>query len=233
MRLRKGSLQSDQMSELRLLIKESKTEIINVLGEDLKNVKQRLDSLTSRFTALEESVLSIQQKHEKLEAEISGVKTEMKAVMDWSCRQTFQEMDGRLLKMTDIIIRGLSEGTGTVEERAEQDVEAVNSLLASIEVDSEDVTDVRRLGKMNGGKPRLLRATFPNPTRRQEALRKAKLLRSSRFKNVYIQPDRTRMQQETERSLRKELKDRREQGEDVVLYRGEVRSRHGLTGFHL
>ena len=104
-------------------------------------------------------------------------------------------------------------------------------MLTALDVKSVEVNGVRRLGKPNKEKPRLLRASLPDPSKRQEVLRRAKLLKNSTFKNVFIQPDLTRMQQEIEPSLRKELKDRREQG-DVMIYAGRVRPRLGLKGFH-
>ena len=230
-RTRKGSLQPDQVSELRLLINETKKEIIDVLREDLKSVKQRLETLNSRFSTLEESVLSIQQKHEKLEAEISEVKSEMYHITEKSCRQTLSEMESRLLRMNNVIIRGLPEEDGTVEERADKDRETVQALFAELEVEQVTVTDVRRLGRPNKSKSRLLRASLPNPAKKQEILRKAKFLKNSSFKNVYVQADLTPAQQDIERDLRRRLKDRREQGEDVVIYAGEIRPRLGLKGF--
>ena len=140
-----------------------------------------------------------------------------------------RDMEGRLLRMTNVIVRGLPEGSGTVQERAQKDEKAVEDLLTAIEVRSGNVTGVKRLGKVKDGHARLLCVTFRDVSQKHEVLRKAKLLRdSSKFKRVYVQPDLTRMQQEIDWRLRKELKDRRDKGEDVVLFGGEVRQRHDL-----
>ena len=88
MRTRKGSLPVDQVSELKLLINETKKEIISAFREDLQNVKLRLEALSSRFTSLEESVASIQQKQVQLECEISNVKSELLFVTQESSKQT-------------------------------------------------------------------------------------------------------------------------------------------------
>ena len=232
-RLRKGSLQSDQVTELRQLIKDSKAEIINVLGEDLKAVKQNIQSLTSRLTALEESVQSIQRKHEQLTAEISNIRTDFGAREEESSKFILREMDDRMQRTTNVIIRGLPEGMGSVEERAKKDEEQVQSLLKAINAAWVNVGSVRRLGKVNKDKPRFLRVSFRAPVERQEVLRKAKQLKNTQYKDVFIQRDLTRLQQGAERLLRKELRDRRDRGEDVVIYAGEVHSKSELSDFRL
>lgn len=227
-RTRKGSMQSDNLADLRLLIKESKKEVISVLSADLKSVTQRLDSLSSRFTALEESVAAINKKHESLESEMTAVRSDLCSVTENCCKIAFSEMDSRMLKMSNIIIRGLPEEHGTVDERVHSDEEAVKAMLTFLEVEPVSVVGVRRMGKPPKGKPRLLRATLTDPIRRQEVLRKAKHLKNSHFKEVFLQADLTQTQRDVERNLRKELHDRRENGEDVVIYAGEIRSRHEL-----
>lgn len=227
-RTRKGSIQADNVTDLRLLIKETKKEIISVLGQELKSVTQRLDSLSSRFTALEESVAAINKKHESLESEISAVKSELCSVTEKCCKIAVSEMDSRMLKMSNIIIRGLPEEHGTLDERVHSDEEAVKVMLTVLEVEPVRVVGVRRLGKPLKGKPRLLRATLADPTRRQEILRKARHLKNSPFKDVFFQADLTQRQRDVEWYLRKELHDRREKGEDVVIYAGEIRPRSEL-----
>ena len=174
-RTRQGSLQSDQVSELKLLIKESKSEILNVLRQELKSVRQEINSLTSRFTALEESVQSIQKKQVMLETEISAVKSGVESITEAS----LQEMDGRLRRTANVIIRGLPEVTGSVEERAKQDKRALAKVLEDIDAASVNISDLGRIGKQNGDKPRLLRVSFLAAAERLEVLRKARRLRDS------------------------------------------------------
>ena len=47
-------------------------------------------------------------------------------------------------------------------------------------------------------------------------------LAGSKFSRIGISADKTRFERETENSLRKELKRRKDNGEDVVLFRGKV-----------
>lgn len=229
-RTRKGSLQTDQVSELKLLIKESRDEIINVLKEDMNCLKQQIESLTSRITDMETAVHLIQRDHDKLKSEVSAVKTETLSALEASSRLAFTEIDNRVMRTSNIIIRGLPEETGSVGERLRSDKDSVRNVLEAVEANSADVTEIRRLGKLDKDRSRLLRVTLRSPTIKQQVLRKAKLLRNSPFfKDVFLQPDLTPMQQELERKLRKEVDDRRKQGEDVVIYAGEVRLRADLN----
>ena len=65
-----------------------------------------------------------------------------------------------------------------------------------------------------------------------EVFRKAKSLRNvEAFKNVYLNPDRTVTQQQQLKQLQVECKRRRDTGEDVVIYRGEVIGRNEISHF--
>lgn len=67
----------------------------------------------------------------------------------------------------------------------------------------------------------------------QRVLRSGRKLRSStRFRRVFVAKDLTKLQQEEARNLRAELKRRRELGEDVVIFRNQVRTKDSLPNFH-
>ena len=225
-RTRRASLQADQVSELKLLIKESRNEIIGVLKEDLNCIKEKLESLTSRITDVEATVQSIQKDHAKVVSEIDDVKKETLSACEASSRLVMSEIDGRLSRLTNIIIRGLPERDGNVLERTRHDLDCIHKKIRIIEPNASiEVSDVKRLGKLSIDRPRLLRVSLPSANCKQQILRKAKLLRNTCFKDVFIQPDLTKMQQVVDRDLRKELSVRRQRGEDVVIYDGEVRER--------
>lgn len=225
-RTRRGSTQADQMSEIKLLIKEAKDEIITVLKEDLNSVKEKLESLTSRITDVEATVTSIQKSHAKIISEIETVKKETLSACEASCKMTMSEIDGRLSRMNNIVIRGLPEVDGTVSERIRHDLDSVQKIMHVIEPNASiAVSDAKRLGKPSKDRARLLRVSLPSGCCKQQILRKARSLRNTSFKDVFIQPDLTKVQQAVERDLRKELVDRRQRGEDVVIFGGEVRLR--------
>ena len=218
---RKASSKSsdeDLIASIRITISEELSKI----REELKVFKEELRAeMSSAIDVMKDELLNVNRVVKEQEQVIIDLKNEVNDLQ--------KDIEGRLLRMTNVIVRGLPEGSGTVKERAQKDEKAVEDLLAEIEVWSGDVTGIKRLGKVKDGHPRLLCVTFRDVSRKHEVLRKAKLLRdSSQFKRVYVQPDLTRMQQAIDWKLRKELKDRRDKGEDVVLFGGVVRQRHEL-----
>ncbi len=124
----------------------------------------------------------------------------------------------------NIIIFGLPEkDTGSLLERASYDKEEVRSVAASLDVSDIAIGEVKRLGQPQAKKPRPLKVKCINPDDKQQLLKNARRLRQhQRFKNVYINHDFTRLQQECNRHLRNELKSRRENHEDVIIWNGRV-----------
>ena len=103
---------------------------------------------------------------------MSAVKSDLlNVVLEKSWKSTFSKMDSRMSKMSNIIIRGLPEVKGTVEERVRGDEETAVKLLRFLDVTSVRPVAVRRVGKTLKGKPRLLRATLSDPAGRQEVLK--------------------------------------------------------------
>ena len=165
MKTRKGSLNADHVTELKLLIKNTKAEIINVLGEqneELRSVKHRIESLFSCFYALEKTVASIQNKQTELESEITAVKSNLEGLAEKSRKTTFSEMEGRISKMSEytmgevqqqidrscnLIVSGLQEKTvGSVEDRTRHDLAEFQRLCETIEVHDVKVEKCFRIG---------------------------------------------------------------------------------------
>ena len=102
--------------------------------------------------------------------------------------------------------------------------------------DEDDIKKCYRVGRPNGqGKGRLLRVTFSNSELKSEVLRSARKLKASTsFRKVYVNPDRTPVQQAEHKNLRSELLSRRGKGEDVVIFKQSVvpRADVNLKNFH-
>ena len=91
---------------------------------------------------------------------------------------------------------------------------------------------VVRVGKLRDERPRLMVVTLQDERDKWELLKMAKSLRyaGDRFKNIYVAPDLSPAEQEKDRNLRKELRERKEAGEDVIIYRGRVMFRADRPG---
>lgn len=83
---------------------------------------------------------------------------------------------------------------------------------------------VARVGRRVEGKTRLMVVTLRDEDEKWDLLKMAKNLRSagSKFEKIYIAPDLSPAQQLRDRKLRKELKERRDAGEDVIIFKNKV-----------
>ena len=109
----------------------------------------------------------------------------------------------------------------------------VEDIMDELHVSNPDLSEFRRVGKKPKFGPRLLKVRVNNVQKKSEILSKSRLLRNSkRFKKVYVRPDRTPMQQEHDKQLNAELYARRQDGEDVILFKGRVIARSDMQNFH-
>ena len=81
-----------------------------------------------------------------------------------------------------------------------------------------DILSSRRIGKPSDGKPKHLHLTLRDLKQDQAVLYSASGLKgNNQYKNVYLSPDRTPMEQEEFCKLCDELKERCANGESVVI----------------
>ena len=219
---------STQLSEIKHLITESEKSI----RSDINDLRQQFTLLTSRFDEIQRSVMTIDKKQENLKEQLLQVKADTIVLISESENSVFKEVENRIARMNNIIIRGLPEiHAGTLEERDSSDRQKISKILSELDFTNERILETKRLGKPSRDGSRLLRVSLPEASKAQAILRKARSLRNGDFRNVFIQADLTPYQQVKYRDLRKQLKDRKERGEDVVLYRDEIRLRSELQNF--
>ena len=102
-------------------------------------------------------------------------------------------------------------------------MQEVALLAREIGVDDLEVEEISRIGRLDPTKPRLLRFKCGDADTRRQLLRNSKNLRQSqRFQRTFINPDLTRFQRARNAELRKELRQRREAGENIAIRRGQI-----------
>lgn len=209
----------------------------------IASFRHELDRVNNSLTTLNDKVQSVEASLDKINSEIQRIDKEMNN-LDLKILNVHQdinqciggalaEMDNRLARANNIVLRGLDECDGSVDERLANDTEVVGELLNVLNVDPRIVTETKRLGRISANKnrPRLLRISLRSTAQKSEIFRRAKRLKNTRFKNVYVHPDLTPMQRDLNFKLRKEMKERRDQGEDVGIFNGAVRPRSEKRDF--
>lgn len=208
------------INDVKELLEGCKAEIIDTFKSELSGLSKNIDDLKERVKNIEVGLSNVNQKLANHDNEIECLKSKIveSSVLP---EQILNEFEQRNLKANNVIVSGLSEVPfGSPSERSEQDLAEAQKVICGI-VDDFRVSDIKqcfRLGKPIPGKIRPLRLTFYNHEIKNKVLKNTrKLMSSTMFKNVYINPDRTRIQQLEFKNLRSEFTARKKMGEDVVI----------------
>ena len=220
--------------------KLNKSNVSNQTSE--ANIVSQIDDiLAKRLNPLRESLFCLSEKFENLEKQFCELKKDYDCLSQKykyaaaSSETVHEEAFQRFVKRDYLIVSGLPEQTsGSVDERREADEEAIESVGRAVGISKVDPEEIRRIGKMQPGRPRLLRFKCSNGDIRSTLLRTSKdLKKHHQYTNVFINRDLTRQQREQSKHLRLELKRRRDAGEDVVIFRGMVQPKDkNQTFFH-
>ena len=211
---------------------------IQSLRDEFHQLRACIKSLDSRMSSIEASLATLREAQDKSDNEIKKMKkaiNDLKVSESTNSSDILEEMEQREQRRENIMIFGLSErDDGSLLERRRHDEEALKQLVQAVGLPEVRISETRRVGRTGSGKSRPLKVKLKDSSIKPVLLRKAKQLKNHpTFKHVFISMDLTKRQQEQRSRLRKELKERREQGEDVVIYNGQIRERDSLSNFQI
>ena len=228
---RSNSLSDLTLDTLKTLLGEQKQEIILSLSSKVDELNSKVTDLISRIKHLENIVTSVSEKQEEQQEEIDNLKELVSSTAN--PESLLDEIQQRLSRANNVVVSGLPEKTsGSVVERTQQDLLQFKRLTEFLDISDVCVTHCTRVGGTRQDGNRLLKVKLMDPIQRAQLLRKSKSLRNTEFGKVYINPDLTPTQQSKHKELRRELRERRQMGEDVVIYRGSIRPKSALKNFH-
>lgn len=190
----------------------------------------KLDTLTQILFALQQQnqlILELLKKSD--EKMVETVKQQV--------RETYEEDKDREARKMNLIMYNVKESKQDGEMGENEDkliafnvFHDVDSNLKPAQLE-ESVVEVVRLGKKSEkpSKPRPMKIVFKNMDMKQRIQRKAKNLKKSEsYNTVGISADKTRQEREQDKVLVAERNKRRDDGEDVVIFRGKVVNRVAL-----
>ena len=206
---------------------------MSTFGKEFESVKSSLDSLASRVEKMEEKIETTRKRQSKLEEEIEEVKQLQVSMLKDLPEEIIGEIERRVARKKNLIIKGFPEAEeGSVNERRAFDEKNLQELLDYLELSDVEVGNIFRVGKPRSDGKRLLKFSTTTQENKRKILKRASYLRTSdSYKSVFLGADLTPVQQEKDRLLRTELKERRERGEDVVIYKGKVQDRRKTQHF--
>lgn len=218
---------SDSLDAFEML----KVELIHSFKSEISKISSQLSILSSRMDNFEESLKSIvqsqtvtKQKISTLDDKIKTLSLELSEIKKEQCTEdVIKEFEMRFAKKNNVIVHGIPEMvTGTVEDRKEHDLRKVTAILEELKIEKFHIKKIYRIGR-NLQKQRLMCVTLEDISTKQEILRKANLLRNSNeFKRCFVNPDFTFSQRKSNQELRRLQKEKRAEGEDVVIKNGRL-----------
>lgn len=222
--------------DIKTLIEKSKTELLNTVKDEHAKLNNVIASLLSRIAILENKNTELEQRCKNLEqanAQVTQCQNEHGTAAEENLAFMLSECEDRKQRENNLIFSGVEEDIeGTVQERRSADEERVKKVLEHLKFDDINLVSVSRIGKIKAGKPRLLRAQMRNTALKKRVLAVSKNLRlSDAHRQVYINPDYTRHEQELQKKLRENLKKFRAEGKDVMIFRGKIINRADREGF--
>ena len=215
---RSNSATAVTLQDIKALIESSENRVIAALKDEINDLKASVTSLRQQVGNLESQQRLLETKYDEVNEELVKLKrNQLLLQVDLS-----HELDERVRRSQNFIIAGIPEAEST-DTSEEDDGEKCFEVLRKIGCDVDSVIQVRRIGRPNQERPRLLRVKCNSVLAKESALSCAKKLRSvPQFREVFINPDRTPMQQHLWKNLLLELRNRRKQGEDAIIFRNHV-----------
>ena len=209
------------LSDIKALLDSVEKRILDSMKKDNENINKSIQLLCSRLTQLETSYKELKFENDNLKQQIK----ELKSSSADNLTQIADELHLRSLRQCNIIIFGASEKKdGSLGARQEHDKSFCTELFSKIKVDASLDEEPFRLGRpRNDGHPRPVKIKCNSVQERNAILRASRELRDlPEYNGVFVHPDRTPIQQAAHKKLREELKIRRQNGEEVIIFRGKI-----------
>ena len=208
--------------------KESFTSqsIKTMICEAVQELKKELAAEQMKFLTSLEERLNLQLRELQLTKEVMRNEIESEIMTELNDRQN---------RRNNLLVFGVPESEGSDDEdpNSLRDDDQIESIFTNLGATAEKLRPMKffRLGRRSG-RPRPIKLLFSSFEEKQSVLRAAPLLSrlqpSNPLRRIYIKPDMSLREQAEERKLRSELKERKEQGEDVTIRNGKIVSREPL-----
>lgn len=165
----------------------------------------------------------------KLKSELDSIKTELKAVKSneekavhidtgiLSSEKLIAEVEERQRRSYSLVLFNLPEARKDSDvDRASDDTDRAHDIVLPNDTNHENIKilSCTRLGKFNNEKTRPLRISFASPQQAFDVLKRYK-----RVRNLYLNRDLTKFQQNESFTIRSEYRARVQKGENDIILR--------------
>lgn len=214
-------------------------EEVKKLREENKKIRQELKEFKEKNDMLADSIRQMEDKWNEQEKLIvdKAVQESVKRVeevMEENNRKMI-EKEEREKRRNNLIIFNLPESNKSEgKERIKEDADRCEFIFGGVlQVEEYNFDKIIRLGKKQEGKTRPTLVRMEDEHSKWNLISRNKRLRSDEdevIKSLVIVPDLTEKQREEEADLKRELKMRRDNGEQCVIKRGRIVSQQNPRG---
>ena len=200
-----------------------------------KKYEDKFKQLENEIKQNKEKVLQNEQKPsqanlEKMIEDVKKSEVEIEKRIENELKVYLNKKEDKENRKNNIIIMRLEENTGdSEEERTNKDRIEIKKLLnvtnPELEAELENAIPKKtslRLGRKKEGINRPIKLVLPDEEMKIDIFKGCKKLKNSAFNHVSIQNDLTKEEQETNYRMRQELRQRKEKGEKVCIYRNQI-----------
>ena len=201
----------------------------------------KVDQLIEKANTLEIETKAVKADVEDLKTRMENVEKKLKGSVHKEISVAINEKADIERRKMNLVIFNLPEQkcandnktAWELPEIIEKDIETITNIIKNelkIDLGENIITDARRLGRKQNNneekpKARPIKIKFSDLRKKREVLEAAKKFRTSEndiAKHLFINPDLTEAQREKDRELRKLMWERRGNGENVAIQRGEI-----------
>ena len=207
-------------------------KVASKIGKDMKRMDEKIVDLENRVVILElerdnlvAKVETLEAKGEKTDAEMKGWTTVVSKAKKEVISEVKNELKEKEERSENIVVYGLAESKDKdIKKRVEHDEKLVKDMIKVTEVQVKGGVEVKfRAGKVReDGKARPLIVTIKDEDSRKKIMENArKLGRDDDWKQVFVAPDLTYEQRESEKKKEQELKDQAEKQSEETKAKGK------------
>ena len=220
------------------------TEIKELMEEHQRQNSRMIQSLETKLLAkvdevIDEKLKQHNEKRDKKQSDLEKMMKELKETeinmdknIETQVRNYLDDKEEKNMKMNNIIIHKLPETQDNEIDQAKKDKADIIKIFettnpefkAELENLLKEENSIKRLGnkRAEAARPRPVKVILPDVEMKKKIFKGCRNLKKSPFRNVSIQDDLTKQEQEKNFQLRKQLKERKDNGEKVCIYRGQI-----------
>lgn len=157
----------------------------------ISNLNKKIEKMETDFTNVKEEVVTLRNSQRTMEKEGRNVKSTLKGVIEDNniLKKKLLELENKMeddenkKKRENLVFYGIPQEILESNEACNKKIKVLIKERFDIELQT---SAIRRLGRLNNGKPAPLLVSIPNENSRSTILKHAKKLKGS---NVFVSPD--------------------------------------------